>query len=284
MNIDDAIHGISSMILSAGQGVAIQGTGFFYQQLGPIDPSKGAQWREVKSVWLVTNRHVMLPKISEKEIIPDTVTFFLRKLDGESVTWSPIQLEKDEIERRLRVHSDKEVDVAALQINDLLTAKLASGEKLLDWYAVHKEQLAGNNNINVEVGDDVLVVGYPRGFFDRANIFPVVKSGVVSSRWGANFEGKPYFLIDAKLFPGSSGSIVISKPQNIAIAGGQIVYAKEKQFAFLGIYSGEPVYESKLFELEDITIIRKAGFNLGVVWYGTLVEGIITGGKPPSIA
>ena len=26
------------------------------------------------------------------------------------------------------------------------------------------------------------------------------------------FDGKPIFLIDAKLFPGSSGSIVITKP------------------------------------------------------------------------
>ena len=135
----------------------------------------------------------------------------------------------------------------------------------------------------MEVADDVVVIGYPRGFYDHTNLYPIVKSGIIASRWGFNFNGLPYFLIDAKLFPGSSGSIVVSKPQNITVDGGMVFCAKEKQFTFLGIYSGELIRQPHPIEMDDITIIRKEGFNLGTVWYGSLVDEIIRDGKPYEI-
>jgi hypothetical protein len=50
-----------------------------------------------------------------------------------------------------------------------------------------------------------------------SNVFSIVKSGNISSKWGNRFGGEPYFLIDARLFTGSSGSLVISKPTNFRI-------------------------------------------------------------------
>ena len=102
-----------------------------------------------------------------------------------------------------------------------------------------------------------------------------MKSGIVATRWGSNFNGNPFFLIDAKLFPGSSGSIVISKPTDVVVENGQIFHNPEKQFAFLGIYSGEPYQQQQPIEFDDFTLIRKSGFNLGIVWYANLVEEII---------
>jgi hypothetical protein len=122
------------------------------------------------------------------------------------------------------------------------------------------------------------VVGYPRGFYDRQNLYPIVKSGIIASRWGANFNGQPYFLVDAKLFPGSSGSLVISKPQYYYADGEGLVVSDNKDFAFLGIFSGEPIQEQAPVDLEDITIIRRSGYNVGVVWYGQLASDIIARG------
>ena len=107
-----------------------------------------------------------------------------------------------------------------------------------------------------------------------------MKSGIVASRWGAHFQGKPYFLVDAKLFPGSSGSIVVSKPQQFAFDGGQLLRAQEKQFAFLGVFSGEPFLEGEPVELDGMVITKKSGFNLGIVWYGNLVRDLIDHGVP----
>jgi len=121
-------------------------------------------------------------------------------------------------------------------------------------------------------------VGYPRGFYDKENLFPLVKSGIIASRWNANFNGQPYFLIDAKLFPGSSGSLVISKPHYFFASGEDVIASDNKEFAFLGIFSGEPIQEHEPVDLEDITIIRRSGYNVGVVWYGQLVSATIASG------
>lgn len=282
MKIDDTFHGISTLLLTAFQGKQVQGTGFFYQELAPKDPTKNAQWRAIESTWIVTNRHVLLPRLGENEIIPDSVTFHVRKIVSHGVIWEPVILDLSEIKKRLRLHTDVKVDVAILHVHDLLIERIKTGDNYMQWSAVSEENLPGNNNISVEVADDVVIIGYPKGFYDEKNVFPIAKSGMIATRWGLNFNGMPVFLIDAKLFPGSSGSIVITKPINFTAVDGRIMYAKEKQFAFLGVYSGEPFRQQDPIDLDDMRIIRKDTFNVGIVWYGQLVVDIVKGGKPLS--
>lgn len=278
MNVDDAFHGISTLLIATLPDGRSQGTGFFYQAFEPHDPNEPG-WAKIEKLWLVTNRHVVLPQISGKEAVPDSFSFHLRKTDNKKILWDPVTIPKDELLKRAKFHPNENVDVCIIDILDLLTDRVIGNDRYLQWYGVSKKNLPGSNNIFVEVAEDVIVIGYPRGFYDRVNLFPIVKSGIVASRWGASFGGEPYFLIDAKLFPGSSGSIVVSKPKDVVVVDGKMMFAKEKQFAFLGIYSGEPIAEYTPIEMEDITIIRKSGFNLGIVWYGYLVEEIISSGK-----
>jgi len=280
MKIDDTLHGISTLILTDFQGKQALGTGFFYQELAPRDPNKkGYYWREVKETWVATNRHVLLPKVKEKEVIPDHVTFHIRKIVNDGIVWEPVILDVTEFKKRLKLHTDAEVDVATLRVGDLLTESLKKGNELMSWSAVSEENLPGNNNISAEVADDVVIIGYPKGFYDKKNVFPIVKSGIIATQWGLNFNGMPVFLIDAKLFPGSSGSIVITKPIDFAVIDGKPLYATEKQFAFLGVYSGEPSIHKEPIELDDMTIIRKDSFNVGTVWYAQLVVDIAKKGQ-----
>ncbi len=201
-------------------------------------------------------------------------------MEDQLIKWDPIVLTREDLLGRAKFHRNEGVDVCAVAVLDLIAKKIKENGKYLNWYGVSKEQLPGKNNIFVEVGDDAVVIGYPKGFYDEYNIYPIVKSGIIASKWGAYFGGQPYFLIDAKLFPGSSGSIVVSKPKDLALVDGTLRYSKEKQFAFLGVYSGEPIREHNPIEFDDITIIRKSGFKVGVVWYGHLVEDIINDGNP----
>ena len=58
-----------------------------------------------------------------------------------------------------------------------------------------------------------------------------------------------------------------------------------KQFAFLGVYSGEPYLERRPIELGDLVVVEKLGFNLGQVWYADVIEYIAKSGveyKPAS--
>ena len=280
MNVDDTFHGISTLLLTGFQGRQIQGTGFFYDELAPEDPNtKGFYWREVEATWIVTNRHVLLPKVEGNEIIPDTITFHVRKVVGQGIVWEPVILDVTEIKKRLKLHTDSEVDVAILRVDDLLRERMKPGNIYMTLSSVSEEDLPENKNISAEVADDVVIIGYPKGFYDEKNIFPIVKSGIIATRWGMNFNDMPVFLIDAKLFPGSSGSVVVTKPISSIVAEGPMKDERETQFAFLGIYSGEPFRQQEPIDLDDITIIRKDSFNVGTVWYGKLVVDIVKKGK-----
>lgn len=278
MNIDDTLHGISTPLHVHVKGVSLQATGFFYEELAAEEPNrKGYYWREVKETWIVSNRHVFLPKLEEKELIPDLITFYMRKIVGGGLQWDIITLKHEDIKQRLKIHADPTFDIAILRIGDLIPKRI-HGQNYMSWSAVSSDYLPHNCNIPVQVADDVIIIGYPRGFYDRHNLFPIVKSGIVASRWGMYFQNRPQFLIDAKLFPGSSGSVVLSKPITSIVTDGPITGSKEAHFAFLGVYSGEPYLQEEPIDLGDITITRKYSFNLGTVWYAELVVDIVNKG------
>ena len=282
MTLDDRFNTISTIIITNLQGKGSQGTGFFYQEQEKKDTEKKeGQWVAIKKLWLITNKHVLFVKDKTgKEQIPDTFTFHLRRINGKHIEWFPVVLTKDELKKRTKIHTNPIVDIAAIEIIDLVTELIKDkNNTLTQWTAVMEENLPGKNKINVEVSDEAISIGYPKGFYDELNLFPIVKSGIIASRWGAYFNGNPYFLIDAKLFPGSSGSLVISRPINQIMEGGKIFTSKEKQFAFLGVYSGEPFRQSTPLEFDDMTIIRKEGFNVGIVWYSHLVVEIVKNGN-----
>ncbi len=278
MNVDDALNLISTMIQTNTSVGASQGTGFYYSRLEPKD-GDGPQWRTIEDMWLVTNRHVLIPRDGDNEIPPSNVTFYLRRLDAAGVlTWEPVTLSSEQLSTLAKFHSDSSIDVALLDISELVKGRITGSEQYLVPYLLSADNFAGKNNIEVEASSDVLVVGYPKGFYDHVNLFPIVKSGIIASRWGVGFRGQPYFLIDAKLFPGSSGSVVLSKPVDIVMKDGRLMYSKEKQFAFLGVYSGDPWVKENPVEIGDLIITRKSGFDLGVVWYADLVEDILERG------
>ncbi|MEO6520331.1 MAG: hypothetical protein ABIN91_01530 [Mucilaginibacter sp.] len=205
MTLDDKFNTISTIILTNYQGRSSQGTGFFFHEQEKKDPSvQGGQWVALTKLWLITNRHVLLSKDKDgTEQVPDSFIFHLRKINGSRIEWFPIVLTSEEIRKRAKVHSNSIVDIGAIEILDLMTELIKdSNNNLIQWSSVTEENLPGKNKIEVEVSDEAITIGYPKGFYDQLNLFPIVKSGIIASRWNAHFNGNPYFLIDVKLFPG----------------------------------------------------------------------------------
>ena len=284
MSINDALQNISTIIRTDAPGISAQGTGFFYSRLTPTE-KEGPQWRQIEDMWVVTNRHVLIPRAHDREIRPEKLTFNLRKLDGANrLAWDPVVTEGDAINSLVRLHPDTSVDVAIINIAEIFTSRIKQDQRYLPPRFISSANFVGKNKIEVEASSDVLVVGFPRGFYDEVNLFPIVKSGIIASRWGVGFRGHPYFLIDAKLFPGSSGSVVISKPTDFVLENGKLMTNNEKQFAFLGIFSGEPRQQEQPVTVGDLTITQNSGFDLGIVWYADLVEQIIDYGISPGDA
>lgn len=283
MKFDDMLYGVTTIIEASVAIYKSQGSGFFYNILSDKDPQKGDQWRKIEGTWLITNRHVALPKVNDKETVPDQFTFNLRQVINDKVEWLPISLDKAEYIKRLKIHTDAIVDVAAIDIGDIISQKLASKTPLMNFTGLTSDNLPCNSKPQINTGDDILVAGYPRGFYDKENKFPIVKTGIISSKWGSNFNGRPLFLIDSKLFPGSSGSLVISKPQALAVIDDKVMFNKAAPYIFLGIYSGEPILKRMPIELEGLTIIKSDSYNVGNVWYSFLVPEIIEKGVAATI-
>lgn len=239
-----------------------QGSGFFY--------AKYTNKNDI-SVWLISNRHVLLPN----NVYPKTITYNARKFINGKYQLVPFTINELECRKRLRVSPDPNIDVAAFEITkDYQNYFSSDSIQLEDLSVFTKESCTYTKDNFPEVGDDVLIVGYPRGYYDQVNTFPIVKSGVISSWYGKDFNGAPIFLIDSKLFPGSSGSLVISKPQKLFFEGGNLKFSDIKTSNLIGIFSGEFTQDRKL-ETENFDIKIKDSYNLGIVWYPKLIEEII---------
>lgn len=129
--------------------------------------------------------------------------------------------------------------------------------------------------------EDIVFVGYPNGIYDHANNLPIVRKGITATPAAVNYEDRPLFLVDASVFPGSSGSPVFIHNQGswstrtgTIVGGGRIL--------FLGVLSN--VYyreEQGSLELKDIpTAVRpvptsREMIDLGVVQKAhTVIETI----------
>ena len=277
---DSQLFGMTTIIECTCGAIKSQGSGFFFNDLAPCDPNnQGPQWRQINGTWLITNRHVAFPKINDKEIVPDSFSFNLRQAQNDQIEWLPITLTKDDLLKRTKIHQNPIVDVVAIKIDDLLinVVQATQGKGIISPGTITSDNLPSISPLVVDVTSDIVIASYPKGFYDKVNKFPIVKSGIVASSWGSYFNGQPVFLVDAPLFPGSSGGVVISKPVNIAVINGKIAHNPTKQFVLLGVYSGEPVYINRV-EVDDMVIIQNKSFGLGNVWYAHLIPEIIGNG------
>ena len=278
-HFEERIQGITTPVISQSGQKGSQGSGFFYHQLVPRDAQKdGYQWRAVTGTWLVTNRHLVLPRSGEEEVPVDSFSFFLRQKVGDDLKWDEVKLSGDDLFGRAKFDCDEKIDVVVIDIKDLLNERHKSGLAYVGWGGVVRDDLPDMSPIGVEASDEILVIGYPRSFYDHKNLFPILKSGIIASAWNKDFDGEPYFLVDARLFPGSSGSIVISSPRNFRVDNGKPVFSETKKFVVLGVYSGTKIFTENPIELPGFTLTPKERLDLGIVWHSRLIEQIIDSG------
>jgi hypothetical protein len=79
--------------------------------------------------------------------------------------------------------------------------------------------------------EEVLFVGYPNGVWDQINLMPILRRGITATPLMLNFEGRAEFLIDAAVYPGSSGSPVFMRVPEHSLARQR----SADRFLFLGV-------------------------------------------------
>ena len=183
-------------------------------------------------------RHVPI-LITNKHVIKDasTLRIVLTQADDEGNPLhgktSKIELSWDE--GAWKFHPDDNVDLCAMlfaPFEQVAGAKLFY-RTLPFGVFVSEEQL-----LEMTAVENILMVGYPIGLWDRQNNLPIFRRGITASHPRFDHDGKPEFLIDAACYPGSSGSPVFWYDRG-AVPGRSSTRVGER-IAFLGVLHSGP--------------------------------------------
>lgn len=125
-------------------------------------------------------------------------------------------------------------------------------------------------NVDISIGEDVLVIGYPLGFHDALHNLPIIRNAIISSVYPAPFQGNPIILIDSRLHRGTSGSPVLTKPsQWIRYTDGRTAMLSAPKSFLVGIHSGT-------FDVTTRDPSQDEPLGLNAVWFASLIIEIIT--------
>lgn len=170
------------------------GTGFFYS----LDETDGQHVPVI-----VTNKHVVTGAAKGRFLLT------LQDAAGGPSFGKCQAFELDTFEQRWTPHPDPNVDLCAMPIAPLLIAAEQRNQELF-YVTLDKELLPSKTEIEDMIGlENITMVGYPNGLWDRKNNLPIFRRGVLATDYKYDWNGKKEFLIDAACFPGSSGSPVM---------------------------------------------------------------------------
>ena len=190
----------------AGKEIGI-GTGFLLQRLLEENKSK---------IYLVSNKHVL-------HAGNGFILNFITKENGNPIFNKLTKIKQTEISERIIDHPNPFVDIAAIDLTELFV-------RLSDHFyyrVIDMNMLATFNEPEINITETVSFVGFPDGRFDQANNLPLIRTGIISSHPQFDYNGLPQFVIDAQVFPGSSGSPVFIDFTYENFRNGQIVVGCE---------------------------------------------------------
>ncbi|MCB1906438.1 MAG: trypsin-like peptidase domain-containing protein [Rhodocyclaceae bacterium] len=156
-------------------------------------------------LFLATSRHVLRDEASGH--LPDRLTIDIHAdLDNlAECTGFSVPLYRDgKASWRQGGDSAGDVDVAAIELE---RDALPDSARLQAFTPAH---LLADLDA-VEVGTPLLVIGFPLGFGDELHRLPVARQAIVASSFGLRFQGRGYFLTDARTHRGISGAPVVMR-------------------------------------------------------------------------
>ena len=153
-------------------------------------------------LFVVTNKHVI------KDSIKGKLTF--NRSDGEKpILGKVFTIEYPNFEKQWMGHPQQDIDVAIMPFAPVLNELSQRGVQIF-FRSITPDLIPSDKQLkeDIDAVEDIVFVGYPSGIYDRRNLLPVVRRGITATPVSVDFEEKPAFLIDASIFPGSSGSPV----------------------------------------------------------------------------
>ena len=245
-----------------GPGLISAGTSFFYDgYLG--DASSG-----VSIPMLITNKHVI------GNATGGTVRL-LRAENGEPSLGNSVEINFHATD--WVGHPDPYVDVTAVAIGGVLAQLEQQGTPVF-FRQITRDLLPAPEVIDdLDVVEPVTFVGYPASLFDTANLTPIIRRGTTATPIQLNYCDNPQFLIDASIFPGSSGSPVFIVNENGYRQGTSFVMGTSRVL-FLGIVAAvhQQTSTGRIVTATTPQVQFDQMVDLGLVFKWTAVEETIS--------
>lgn len=230
------------------------GTGFFVQQ--PV--ASGVR------IHLVSNKHVLCG-------CPAIRIALTGMKDGEPDNDSSVSIPIGQVAGNVVQHPDPKVDIAVLTCTGIFNLM----PNKLYFKAIGYDMLATFEEPELSVAEGVYFVGYPDNRYDMKHNLPLVRTGIVASNPRLDYNGIPCFVIDAQVFPGSSGSPVFvdlsfENIRNGVLSGGGNV-------KMLGIVASTLIRNNRLEPVQAAAIGwgTQEVLGLGIVFKATALKYLI---------
>lgn len=200
------------------------GTGYFYNFV--ID-------NKIVPV-IITNKHVINYNSNE------TMTFYLHLRNGENESNESYQVT---LTLNWIFHSKK--DLCFCFVNPVFEfVKKQTGKDV--FYIAIDETILPSQKMLEELSalEELVMVGYPIGLWDKNNNFPIFRKGYTASHPAIDFNESGIGLVDMACFPGSSGSpIYILNEGGYKDKVGNLNWGQSR-IIFIGTLFSGPIYDA----------------------------------------
>lgn len=220
-----------------GQSSLTGASGFFFERDGRL--------------YLVTSRHVLIDEPSKH--FPDRIEIEVHTDERNLAMTAVLSLllyEDGKATWRQASDIGGEIDVAVIEIE----AGLLGAHVPPAFTPAHLQDRLRD----VEIGEPLLVVGFPLGFHDHRHHLPVARRAAVASSFGTRFQGQGLFLTDARTHRGSSGAPVVMRSP----AGSR--QHPHLPFKLLGIHSSR-------MDMGDRDLVQDESLGLNCAWYADVL-------------
>ena len=215
----------------------------------PLTGASGFFFEREGRLFLVTSRHVVIDEPSQH--FPDRIEIELHT-DAKNLTRSIglsvlLYLDGKSVWRQGK-DAGGEIDVAVIELE---RAALPQSVVLRCFTPAHLQRSLQE----VEVGAQLLIVGFPLGFHDELHHLPVVRQAIIASSFGVRFQGLGYFLTDARTHRGTSGApVVLHSPST----------NDRLPWKLLGVHSARMDMASRDLQLDET-------LGLNSAWYADIL-------------
>jgi len=137
-------------------------------------------------------------------------------------------------------------DLAILPLAPIMSAVFQKYKKEIYIKAFSDSDIVTKQKENIFTAiEEVLMVGYPKGFSDSINNLPIVRKGITATPLFLNYNKKDQFLLDIPIYPGSSGSPVVIFNNGVYLDKKSRALVIGSRFYFVGIADESKEYAAK---------------------------------------